>query len=63
MVIEGCASAPRSKRIDLCDTVSAGVKKLREPGVVQHTDEAEGERLGLMRLTEYKPSIREQYGL
>ena len=63
MVIDECASAPRSKWMDLCDTVSAGVKKLRELGVVQHADEAEDERLGLMRLTERRPTVREQYGV
>jgi hypothetical protein len=47
MVIDECVSALRSKGMDPCDTVSAGVKKkLRELGVVQHADAAEDELLG-----------------
>jgi predicted phage terminase large subunit-like protein len=63
MVMDEVSQFPRSKWKDLTDTVSAGVKKLRDLGVVQHTDEVETERLEGLTFKGNAPSIREQYGV
>lgn len=63
MVIDEVSQFPRSKWKDLTDTVSAGVKKLRDLGVVRHSAEVEADRLESLTFHGNEPSIREQYGV
>lgn len=63
MVIDECASFPRSKHDDLVDTVSAGVNKLRRLGVVQQVDEVEHDREEALLFRGNRPTIRQEYGV
>lgn len=66
MVISEVSSFPRSRWKDLTDTVSAGIKKLRDLGLLKHTDEAAEDRdteewsLGTAA---FRRSVREEYGV
>lgn len=64
LVIDEVASFPRSKFKDLTDCVSSGIKKLRDLGLLQHSEEAQEERDDdLMHSSELRMSPREEYGL
>lgn len=63
MVIEECAQFPRSKHDDLVDTVSAGLKKLRDLGVVQHADEVAADHLERITFRGNRMTVAQEYGL
>lgn len=63
MVIDEVSQFPRSKWKDLTDTVSSGVKKLRDLGIVRHADEVEADRLEQVIFRGSQPTVREQYGV
>ncbi len=64
LVIDEVASFPRSKFKDLTDCVSSGIKKLRDLGLLQHTDEVQVEREEeLMSSGPPRASPREEYGV
>jgi len=66
MVIEECAAFPRGKHDDLVDSTSAGIKKMRDLGVLQHSAEVETDKLHQM-LFQGKggrpTTVREEYGV
>lgn len=63
MVIDEVSNFPRSRFKDLTDTVSAGIKKLRDMGLLQHTDEVEAERLEAITFRGNRDTVREEYGV
>jgi predicted phage terminase large subunit-like protein len=63
MVIEEVASVPRSKHDDLADATSAGVKRMRDLGLLQHPAEVEAERLEAMTWHGRETTVREEYGV
>lgn len=63
MVIDEVATFPRSRWKDLTDTVSAGIKKLRDLGLLQHTGEVEAERLEELAFRGNEKTLREEYGV
>jgi predicted phage terminase large subunit-like protein len=65
LVIDEVASFPRSRFKDLTDCVSSGIKKLRDLGLLQHTDEVQGERDEelMANTTPLRASPREEYGV
>jgi predicted phage terminase large subunit-like protein len=68
MVIDEAASFPRSRWKDLTDTVSAGINKLREMGLLKHTTEAAEDRMDELialggRNAMRQRSPRDEYGV
>lgn len=63
MVIDEVATFPRSKWKDLTDTVSAGIKKMRDLGLLQHSGEVEEERLDELTASSNEKTLREEYGV
>lgn len=63
MVIDEVSQFPRSRWKDLTDTVSAGIKFLREMGAIKHPEEAEQEQHEALLFRGNKPTVRQQYGV
>lgn len=63
MVITEVESFPRAKYDDLCDTTSAGIKKLRDLGLLQHPSEVEDERNSALLFQGNETTPREEYGV
>jgi hypothetical protein len=63
MVIDEVAQFPRARFDDLTDTVSAGVKTLRDLGVLQRPAEVEDDRWELDQVQPRVMTVREEYGV
>jgi predicted phage terminase large subunit-like protein len=63
MVIDEVSQFPRSKWKDLTDTVSSAMKKLRELGLLQHTEEVEQDRQDALIWAGKETTVRDEYGV